>query len=168
MLTQSLGARVAAGDTASAAKLVDSLRALGERSGFGRDRRLHHYVRGLLLAARGSSDSAIEEFKAAMFAPTTGYTRTNFELAGVYLRTRRPREAISILQPALRGALDASNLYVSRTEVHERLAQAWEAAGNADSAAVHYAWVTNAWSAADPPLAPRVSVARARLAALKH
>jgi DNA-binding SARP family transcriptional activator len=38
----------------------------------------------------------------------------------------------------------------------------------ADSAAVHYAWVAKAWSAADPMLAPRVNAARTRLAALKH
>jgi predicted Zn-dependent protease len=168
MLTQSLGARIAAGDTASVAKLVDSLRALGERSGFGRDRLLHRYVRGLLFAARGDDDAAITELKAAIFAPTTGFTRTNFELARVYLRANRPRDAIAVLQPALRGSLDASNLYVSRTELHERLAQAWDAVGNADSAAVHYAWVMKAWSAPDPSLAPRAAAARTRLAALKH
>ena len=168
MLTQSLGARVAAGDTASAAKLIDSLRALGERSGFGRDRLLHRYVRGLLLAARGSDAASIDELKAAIFAPTTGFTRTNFELARQYLRVNRPKDAVAVLQPALRGALDASNLYVSRTELHERLAQAWDAAGNADSAAVHYAWVAKAWSSPDPSLAGRAAAARARLVALKH
>ena len=168
MLTQSLGARIAAGDTTSAAKLVDSLRALGERSGFGRDRLLHRYVRGLLLAARGSDAASIDELKAAIFAPTTGFTRTNYELARLYLRTKRPQDAIAVLQPALRGSLDASNLYVSRTELHERLAQAWDAAGNADSAAAHYAWVTKAWSSTDPSLAHRAAAARARLVALKH
>jgi predicted Zn-dependent protease len=168
MLTQSLGARIAAGDTVSPARLLDSLRALGEQSGFGRDRRLHHYVRGLLLAARGSDDSAAAELRAAIFSPTTGFTRTNFELGRVYLRMRRPKDAVAILQPALRGAIDASNLYVSRTELHERLAQAWDAAGNADSAAVHYAWVAKAWSSADSSFAPRVNAARTRLAALKH
>lgn len=168
MLTQSLGARIAANDTASAAKLVDSLRALGERSGFGRDRLLHHYVRGLLLAARGSDNASIDELKAAMFAPTTGFTRTNFELARLYLRVKRPKDAVAILQPALRGSIDASNLYVSRTELHERLAQAWDAAGNSDSAAVHYAWVAKAWSSPDAAFAPRAAAARSRLAALKH
>jgi len=103
-----------------------------------------------------------------MFAPTTGFTRTNFELARVYLRLRRPKEAIAVLQPSLRGSLEASNLYVTRTELHERLAQAWDALGNVDSAAVHYAWVTKAWNAADPAFASRVSAARVRLAALKR
>ena len=80
----------------------------------------------------------------------------------------RPRDAVAILQPALRGAIDASNLYVTRTELHELLAQAWDAAGNLDSAAVHYAWIAKAWRAADPALAPRLNAARTRLAALKH
>jgi len=168
MMTQSLGARIAAGDTATAAKLVDSLRMLGEQSGFGRDRRLHHYVRGLLLAARGDDEGAVGELKASIFSPTTGFTRTNFELGRIYLRMKRPRDAVAILQPALRGAIDASNLYVTRTELHELLAQAWDAAGNLDSAAVHYAWIAKAWSAADPALAPRLNAARTRLAALKH
>jgi len=168
MLTQSLGARIAAGDTVGTAKLVDSVRALGEQSGFGRDRRLHHYVRGLLLASRGNDNAAIDELKTAIFSSTTGFTRTNFELGGAYLRTRRPREAVAVLQPALRGAIDASNLYVSRTELHERLAQAWDSLGNRDSAAVHYAWVAKAWKSPDPALATRVAAARARLAAFKH
>ncbi|HSQ29771.1 MAG TPA: hypothetical protein VLN49_07975 [Gemmatimonadaceae bacterium] len=47
--------------------------------------------------------------------------------------------AIAVLQPALRGPLDASNLYVTCTELHELLAQAWDAAGARDSAAAHYA-----------------------------
>jgi hypothetical protein len=73
-----------------------------------------------------------------------------------------------VLQPALRGTLEASNLYLNRTEIHELLAQAWDAAGVHDSAAAHYAWVAKAWSAADPPLAPRVQAARTRLAALSR
>jgi hypothetical protein len=46
------------------------------------------------------------------------------------------------------------------------LAQAWDAAGVRDSAAAHYAWVTKAWAAADPALAPRLQTARTRLAIL--
>jgi hypothetical protein len=46
------------------------------------------------------------------------------------------------------------------------LAKAWDAAGGRDSASMRYAWVVNAWAAADPSLAPRVQEARTRLAAL--
>ena len=165
MLTHAADARFAAGDTSLLSKLADSIRVMGDRSGYGRDRRLHHHVRGLILAARGADSAAISEFKSAVYSWTVGFTRTNYELARLYLRHGQAREAVAVLQPALRGALDASNLYVSRTELHERLAQAWEAAGQPDSAAAHYAWVVHAWSAADPFLQPRVTAARARLVA---
>jgi len=166
MLAQAGGARRSAGDTATLGRLADSIRVLGAESVYGRDQRLHHYIRGLLLAARGDDAGAISELKSGIYSLTEGYTRTNYELARVYLRDRRPREAIAVLQPALRGTLEASNLYLNRTEIHELLAQAWDAAGVRDSAAAHYAWVAKAWSSADPSLTPRVQTARTRLAAV--
>jgi hypothetical protein len=66
----------------------------------------------------------------------------------------------------LRGALDASNLYVSRIEIHERLAEAREAAGKRDSAAAHYGVVARAWASGDPPHKARAEQARIRQAAL--
>jgi DNA-binding SARP family transcriptional activator/tetratricopeptide (TPR) repeat protein len=168
MLAQAGGARRSAGDTATLERLADSIRVLGAESGYGRDRRLHHHVRGILLAARGDDAGAISELKSAIYSLTEGYTRTNYELARVYLRDHRVREAIAALQPVLRGTLEASNLYLNRTEVHELLAQAWDAAGVRDSAATHYAWVTKAWAAADPSLTPRLQAARTRLAALQR
>jgi predicted Zn-dependent protease len=166
MLTQSAGARAAAGDTASLPRLADSVQALGEESGYGRDRRLHHYVRGLLYSARGNDSAAISELRAAIYSVNAGFTRTNYQLARVYLRDKRPRDAIAVLQPTLRGALEASNLYLNRTEIHEMLAQAWDAAGVRDSAVAHYAWVTKAWAAADPFFRPRLQAAQSRLTAL--
>jgi hypothetical protein len=168
MLAQAGGARRWAGDTATLERLADSMRVLGVESVYGRDQRLHHHVRGLLLAARGDDAGAISELKSGIYSLTEGFTRTNYELARVYLRDRRPRDAIAVLQPALRGTLEASNLYLNRTEIHELLAQAWDAAGVRDSAAAHYEWVTKAWAAADPSLAPRVRAAQTRLAALKR
>jgi predicted Zn-dependent protease len=168
MLAQSAGARLAAGDTMTLSRLADSVRALGEASGYGRDRRLYHYVRGLLLAARGDDAGAIDELKSAVYSLTVGFTRVNYMLARVYLHAHRPREAVAVLQPALRGGIDASNLYLNRTELHELLAQAWDAAGARDSAAAQYAYVAKAWAQADPSLQPRVAAARARLAALQR
>jgi DNA-binding SARP family transcriptional activator/TolB-like protein len=167
-LTHVAGARFAAGDTVTLARLADSIQALGEQSGYGRDRRLHHYVRGLLFSARRDNASAIRELRAAVYSLSAGYTRINYELARVYLRENRARDAVTILQPALRGALDASNLYVNRSDLHELLAEAWDAAGQRDSAAFHYAWVSRAWSEADDAFKPRVTAARARFAALSR
>ena len=124
-------------------------------------------MRGLLWAARHNDAEAIAEFQASIYSMTAGYSRTNYELARLFLRGNRPREAIAVLQPALRRALDASNLFVTRTEIHELLAKAWELAGARDSAITHLAFVTRAWSAADPPLRARADSARLRLGALK-
>jgi hypothetical protein len=117
-------------------------------------------VLGLLLAARGDDAGAITEFKSAIYSLTSGFTRTNFELARLYLRARRPRDAIAVLQPTLRAPLESSNLYLARTDAHELLAEAWDSAGVRDSAAVHYAWVAKAWAAADSPYAARARSAR--------
>jgi DNA-binding SARP family transcriptional activator/Flp pilus assembly protein TadD len=165
-LTHYASALAAAGDTGRLAPLADTIETWGRRSTLGRDWRLHHHVRGLLLAARGQSAPAAAEFQRAILSPTSGYTRTNLELARALLASGRPREAVSILQPALRGILESSNLYVTHSEVHEWLGRAWEAAGRPDSAVVHYRWVVDAWRGADPELHTRRAAAQARLAAL--
>jgi tetratricopeptide (TPR) repeat protein len=164
-LSHSAGARAAAGDTAALARLVDSVASLGAASGLGRDAKLHHYVRGLLFAARHDDERAAAEFRESIISWNFGYTRANYELARALLRLGRPTEAIPVLQPALRGSLEASNLYMSRTELHELLAQAWDAANGRDSAAAHYRVVADSWEHADALLQPRRARAAARLAA---
>ena len=161
-LTHEATSRAAAGDTASLPRLADSLEVLGRRSAYGRDRGLHHHVRGLLALARGRREEAAASFQRAMYSPTFGYTRTNLELGRVLTTLGRPREAVAILAPALRGELEASNLYVTHAELHEALAQAYEAAAEPDSARAHYAWVAKAWRAADPSFQTRAARARAK------
>jgi DNA-binding SARP family transcriptional activator/tetratricopeptide (TPR) repeat protein len=157
-------ALAAAGDTATVLALADSVEEWGRRSAYGRDRKAHHYLRGLVLAAAGRHEDAAREFRAAIHSPTLGFTRVNFELARCLLRLGRPQEAVSTLQSALRGEVDASNLYITRTELHELLAQSFAAAGQVDSAAAHYRAVTKAWQRADPSFYNRRDRARAWLA----
>jgi predicted Zn-dependent protease len=155
------------GDTAGFSALADSIMGFGAQSMLGRDQRLHHHVRGLLLAARGRPVDASKEFRLAMHSPTQGFTRTNVELARALIAMHKPLEAIVVLRSALHGPLDASNFYVTHTELHDALGRAWALAGNADSAAVHYSYVARAWSKADPSFAARVDTVRlnARLTA---
>ena len=167
MMTHAAGARLAAGDTFALSALADSIRASGAASGFGRDQRLHHHVRGLLLSARGRNADAAVEFRSAIYSLTNGYTRTNLELSRVLLRDGRPREAVEVLQPALRGSIEGSNLYVIRTELHEALARAWDAVGARDSAIAHYDLVAQRWSAGDPAFKARAATARSRADALR-
>jgi tetratricopeptide (TPR) repeat protein len=112
-----------AGDTVRLTRLIDTVRVYGEQSGFGRDRVLHHYVRGLLLSARGDWRAAEAEYRRAVVPPIGGYARVNLELARALERQGRRDEAREVLRAALRGPFDGSGLYVSRTELRRRLAE---------------------------------------------
>jgi DNA-binding SARP family transcriptional activator len=159
--THVVSARVAAGDTVGVAAFADSIARWGSIEGFGRDQRLHFYATGLLLAARGDTTGAIDALRRSISSSTMGYTRAELEAARLLLARGRAPEAIAMLQPALRGGLDASNWYVTRTELHELLARAFVAAGARDSAAVHYAYVASAWRRADEPFRVRAATAAA-------
>jgi predicted nucleic acid-binding protein len=88
----------------------------------------------------------VEAFRRAVYSLTSGYGRINLELARGLLTIGEPREAIVVLGGVLRGPLDAANLYVSRTEVHRLLSEAYSAVNVPDSAALHAAWVERALS----------------------
>jgi tetratricopeptide (TPR) repeat protein len=168
MLTHAATASAAAGDTARLARVADSITSIAPLSAYGRDWRLPHHLRGLLWAARGEPERAVVELRRAIFSPSEGYTRTNLELARVLLSLGRAREAVTILQPALRGPVDGSNFYVTRTELHELLAQAFDAGGRPDSAAWHYGKVVDAWHSAEAKFRTRADAARRRLTVLTH
>ena len=159
-------ALAAAGDTAPLPRIADSLEVWGQRNSYGRDGRAHHHVRGLLYAARGQLEQAAAEFRQAIWSPTSGYTRTNIELAKVLLRLNRPREAAYWADAARRGGLDASQTYATTTELLELGALAWDAAGERDSAVTRYRQVLKNWSDADPIYRARVERARIRVAQL--
>ena len=160
-LTHEAGAFAAVGDSASLAVLADSIEAAGATSNLARDQRLHHHVRGLLLATRGQDSSAVVEFRRAVFSTTLGYTRTNVEMAKSLIRLGRNSEAIAVLESALRGSLEAANLYVTHSEIRLLLAEAYARASQRDRATRELDWVRRAWSSADPALRLRLdSVAR--------
>lgn len=159
-LAQVATALASVGDTAPLLALADTMRALGAGSGEARDQRLHHYVRGLMLGARGRDDDAAAELALALSSGPEGYTRINLEVARTALRRGRPRDAIAALQPALRGLIEGSGYYATRTELHELLARAWAAAGVRDSARGHHRAVVSAWERADAAFAARRDSAR--------
>jgi len=162
MLTHEITALAAAGDTARVALLADTIQRVGSRSGYARDQRMHHYARGLLWDARRRPAEAATEYRQAVTSPTFGYTRINFRLAQDLIALGRPTEALPLLRGALHGGLEASNLYITHTELHEVLGRAFEALGQRDSAAAEYKWVAAAWRDADPPFRERGRAAAAR------
>jgi tetratricopeptide (TPR) repeat protein len=157
-------ALAAAGDTARLAALADSLQRTAARSAYARDRRLHHHVRGLRLARAGALDSAAAAFRRATFSPVLGFPRTSVEAARALIGAGRPHQAIPLLRAALHGSFPTAGSYwTTRTELHELLGEAWDAAGRPDSAAVYYARVTGAWRRAEPSFAARRARVQIRL-----
>jgi tetratricopeptide (TPR) repeat protein len=155
-------ALAAAGDTTPLRQLADSAEVWGQVSGYGRDRRLHHHIRGLLLERRGDLSGAAIEYRAAIFSPTVGYTMTNLFAARVLLKLGRTDQALALLRSAIRGPFDGPNLYLSRTVIQEAMARAFEQAGQTDSARVYYGRVAAAWSRADDVLKSRRAEAEER------
>jgi tetratricopeptide (TPR) repeat protein len=164
-LTHAGAAYAAAGDTSAVRRLADSIETIGPQSLFGRSAKLHFFLRGLLLGAAGRHAEAVESYRRSLFSTTEGYTRINYEMGRSLLALGRPLEAAALLQAALRGGVEGSNLYITRTELHELLARTFIAAGQRDSAAVHYREVVLAWEPGDPSFQVRRRVAQAWLAA---
>lgn len=167
--TQTLRATAlaAAGDTAGLEQVADSVEAWGSQTGYGRDRRLHHHVRGLLLYARSDLAGAEREFRQAVFSPVIGYTRTNVALADVLLALNRPAEAAAWVESAVRGPIEGPNTYVTQTELFELAGRAYELAGRRDSAIACYKRVVHAWQQADSTFRGRKEEVEQRLRALE-
>lgn len=167
MSTHAATAYAAAGDTGKLQPLADSISHWKRASALYRDQVLDAYVRGLLDVARGRDADAETEFRRAVISRIDGYSRANFELAKILLRRGRPRDAIPLLRDPLHGWLEASNYYLTYTELHALLGEAFDRAGEPDSALVHYNRALAAWQHADPEFAGRVQAMRARVAALR-
>lgn len=137
-------ALAAAGDTLALVRRIREVEAWGVQSAYGRDRRLHHHLRGLQLRARGDLEGARRAFEAARWSPTGSYVRSSLALADALVALERPQEALDVLRQASRGTLESVSLYGTRLELHRRFVLAFTAAGLADSAAVHRRWVERA------------------------
>ncbi|MFN8573720.1 MAG: BTAD domain-containing putative transcriptional regulator [Gemmatimonadaceae bacterium] len=143
------------GDTTRLAALADTLRRAGSLSAFGRDRRVFHHARGELLLARSDTAAALRELQTAIFSVSDGYTRTNLLMGQVLTRLGRGREAVAILLPSLRGSMEGSNLYVTRTEIAEALGDAYASFGDWTAARPYYRRVAAAWSDGEPAFSAR-------------
>jgi hypothetical protein len=80
-------------------------------------------------------------------------------MAKALIRLGRYDDAAAILEPALRGSLEASNLYVTYPEVRLLLAEAYAGAGRPDRANRELDWVRHAWVRADQSVRPQLDMA---------
>lgn len=151
------------GDSARLRFLADTMEILGRTVAHAREHNLHAHVRGLLAELRGSDAEAEQWFKQAIISPVAGFTRSNYELSRVYLRTHRPTDAIAILRSATHGGTVGPNLYITRTELEAKLAEAFDSAGIRDSAAFYYRKVLKAWEKGDGEFGKRREAMAVRL-----
>lgn len=140
------------------------MRIIGARSGYARDWRLHHHVRGLMAMRGRRWVEAEREFAAARYGSDAGWPRTLVELADAQLHQGRAAAAVGTLRQAYQGALNGMGRYVPRSQLDARMALAFAAAGRPDSAAVYAAHARRAWAATPPnPYTRRWLAALARI-----
>ena len=149
-------------DTVALAVLADSIDRLADRYALRRSHALANFPRGLLALVHGKPAEAAGLLRQIPTSPTTGLGMVHYALGEALLAADRPREAVAVLQPLLRSYESGPYL---RTDYHESLARAWDAAGRPDSARAHWQAVVRAWNQADASVAPRLARARERLVA---
>jgi thioredoxin-like negative regulator of GroEL len=146
MWTHQATALALAGDTSALPALERRIAEMARLSAYGRDWRMPYYVQGLSFEARRDWPRAADAYRRAIWSPAENHIAPR--LARVLLVSGRPNEAVGVLQPWLRGPLDAANQYARRTEAHQLLGDAFAQLGRQDSAAVHHAWAVRARQAA--------------------
>ncbi|HET9512715.1 MAG TPA: hypothetical protein VFO95_02210, partial [Gemmatimonadales bacterium] len=144
------------------ARAADSAEAWGRRSGKLREMGIAAHARALTHLVRSDTTGAIRGLERAIWSPTLGFTLTNYRLAELDLAGGDGLRAANLLRPALRGGLESTNLYVTHTDLHQLLAEAYDHLGLKDSARVHWRWVAGALARADSGAAQRREVALAR------
>ena len=160
VLAMLAGGLAGAGDTLRLGRIADSMEALARLTAGARERRLPHYVRGLLLAARGREVEAQGEFARGVEPVVDAFSPAVVQEARSLIRLGRAREAVRVLQPTLRGSY---HFYMPHAELHAELAAAWAAAGNRDSALAQLAAADRPWRRADPSARARLRQLRATL-----
>ena len=148
-LTHEAGVLAAAGDTSRLGALADTIETYGAASNLGRDNRLHHHVRGLLLAARGQDSAAVTEFRRAVFSMATrlhANERRDGEGAACASGVMPTRLRFSSRRFEVRSRPRISTRRIR--EIRLLLATAYAGAGRRDRANQELEWVRRAWAKA--------------------
>lgn len=156
-------AALAAGHIDLVVRAADSAEAWASRTDKLRERGIATHARALVRLGRGDTAEAMRLFERAIYSRTMGFTRSNYHLARLLMAQGEPRKAADLLSPALRGALDSQNYFLTHTEVRELLARAYARLGEPDSARIHWRWVAGALAHADSGALPRYQLASSYL-----
>lgn len=155
-----------AGATRRAREMLASLERLPEMQTPDGLRDLHS-LRGTVLRAEKRYDEAIAEFKGAEGGGCPQCVLP--ELALTYDLAGKPDSAIAILGRFTEGrALPLGMKATWMALSHKRLGELYDAKGNAEQAASHYAQFVELWKGADASLQPQVQRARERLKELQR
>jgi tetratricopeptide (TPR) repeat protein len=113
--------------------------------------------------AEGRSEEALRTFRS--LPPSVCKPCRYNEIADLFDRAGRADSAIIYYERYLEAPFNF-RFFVDSEELapaHERLGQMYDARGDLENAALHYAQFVELWADADAPLQPRVEAARARL-----
>lgn len=83
MWTHMATALAEAGDTAALPGIREQIAQVSARSSYARDRKLPHYVSGLLLESRGDWRGAMREYRASIYSPTETIAAQRFARAAL-------------------------------------------------------------------------------------
>ncbi len=139
------------GDTARLARMADSVQYLGRQGSWIRDHRMHHYIRGLIFAARGDHLAACDAFLSSLTGASTTFARANLAAGSHCLQAGRLQPALSALRGVLRGPIGAGGTSGTLTEAHGLVARVFDALQRPDSARAHHELVTAALRREDLP-----------------
>ncbi len=143
------------GDTLRLKALADSIRITSALSYYGRDRRLHHHLLGLVAFIGKRYPEAEREFAAARWG-VAGWTETVAWQARAELAENQPVRAIATLREAYEGPLDAMGRYQPRSELDYLLSAAFAQTAQTDSAKVYARYAHDALKSADPEVQKQI------------
>jgi len=130
------------------------------------ERRHEHELAAWIALAEGDPDRALVELEQQ---PRDGCPRCrSADFARVFEAAEQADSAIAryreFIETPSNFNLGLDAIYLA--SAHESLGQLYDARGDLESAALHYAQFVDLWEDADPVLQPRVEVARARMQAI--
>jgi tetratricopeptide (TPR) repeat protein len=121
--------------------LADSIELIGAQSFAGRDRVMHHHVRGIIALREQQWAEAEQHFGRVTAFTSWGAARSLVHQARAQVELGNGRDAIASLRKAHAVPLEGFLVYVPRSELDAVMSIAFELVGERDSASVYAGYV---------------------------